>query len=1162
MTRNLFAIFLSITLLSALGSCRDDILYSDGYIGEGESSLEGTVSLDCFNETALGTRTAGDAMDEINSLWVVVYDENGTELLKKEKMTITVSDVETETPVTNGGNLGNTTYEKRTTKRATFEGPKLGYGKYRIYAVANVDLENYTDEEISTAEKLRSIRFNWKWDTDKTPGNGSSSNKDTKPDLEAEDAYYGVEGNNQMFGYFTIGTGNDKAPDNLEAPIVTINQPKTSFHAWLRRLASKVTVAYDGSKLKEGVFIYLQSVQIRHIPSSCALGYDNTPGRKDEQPNPGAIIQNGEIHYYTSEDAFQKEGMTPNFDPNNWPTPGNPYFISKGHPYLGDKKPDETDLHAANAPFSLFFYENMQGIHDKLDKRQDPDGKGVVTYPGINNDDNRKEGYKDKVPYGTYIEVKAYYSSLNSGRPGQNPIIYRFMLGKNIIDDFNAQRNTHYKLTMVFNGYANDVDWHIEYEQPPVSAPVPYYISYLYNRKMMCPIQINTGNKELGKIEAEITDNPWYPDGAQGSDARMPGNNGKTWGGVYYKGDGVADGKKFDYNGFLSLWKTEVATVPLIGNINQESNKAYYNGEKYGDLGPMPPRGKREYVKLNEDDKGDGFTSTSSQNGLPGNDDDRYYVDHEIDPNGDNIYNISIPMYTRAKQLIKPTAFTGNNPYAAYQRQAEVTIKAYDTDGKLIEFDGGMSSESGVGSEKKLVINQVRRVVNPKGVYRKSGSNQPFHVVLKRLPSEESTVFESFRSDGRWKAYVVGLKDSEFPGHENESDLLKLDGGSYIYKDTVFGESGSFIDFWIKFDKPAIPGESKDAIVRVQYHNYTCDHLIFCKSGYEPVAIVKNGTEWYPFNMVTKNKMADDPRDEGSMFRFGNWDQPIASENNVNSKEGGWYNVTPDDFVNNAACIMNGTTEEKNIALTIEGSDKKLKWSEIGHSNENASFGDPGIEGARMAEISDYEQMFPDPKTELLNYDILQGYGVLYADGATETANEVDVAYGYNRHRSDRGRCGMRGCFIYNRRTDKNIFFPIGQSGYGHRINRLAPDKEYGDVSGKLFYGTLRYSCNSRWGYFPLKDDKSMLRSRPLFWDIYRRPGAIYWVNKNMVVDQNKFVSDNDFNGKNDQKNKSAIGWDFNYYTFDFYPISSANVFSGLWGNKESDAVFIRCVKK
>ena len=75
---------------------------------------------------------------------------------------------------------------------------------------------------------------------------------------------------------------------------------------------------------------------------------------------------------------------------------------------------------------------------------------------------------------------------------GRGPIKYRFMLGKDVITDYNAERNHHYKLTLKFKGYANDADWHIEYEEPEpgIEVPNPYYISYLYNRTMNLPVKL------------------------------------------------------------------------------------------------------------------------------------------------------------------------------------------------------------------------------------------------------------------------------------------------------------------------------------------------------------------------------------------------------------------------------------------------------------------------------------------------------------------------------------------------------------------------------------------------------------------------------------------------------------------------------------------------
>ena len=117
------------------------------------------------------------------------------------------------------------------------------------------------------------------------------------------------------------------------------------------------------------------------------------------------------------------------------------------------------------------------------------------------------------MPYGTYIEVDAYYVSVNPEKVGSGNIKYRFMLGKDTQTDYNAERNHHYKLTLKFKNYANDADWHIEYEEPEpgIEVPNPYYISYLYNHSMMLPLKVKTGGHKLGKIEARIVDNRWVP---------------------------------------------------------------------------------------------------------------------------------------------------------------------------------------------------------------------------------------------------------------------------------------------------------------------------------------------------------------------------------------------------------------------------------------------------------------------------------------------------------------------------------------------------------------------------------------------------------------------------------------------------------------------------
>ena len=95
----------------------------------------------------------------------------------------------------------------------------------------------------------------------------------------------------------------------------------------------------------------------------------------------------------------------------------------------------------------------------------------------------------------------------------EGEITYRFMLGKDTDTDYDAQRNYHYKLTMKFNGYANDVDWHIDYDYvpkpPEIVVPTPMYISYLSNRSLEVPATVYYDNSlaSVKSLRADIIEN-------------------------------------------------------------------------------------------------------------------------------------------------------------------------------------------------------------------------------------------------------------------------------------------------------------------------------------------------------------------------------------------------------------------------------------------------------------------------------------------------------------------------------------------------------------------------------------------------------------------------------------------------------------------------------
>ena len=1025
MKRFIQYIIVTLTALAATG-CQDDFMKQE-IIGEGKAKISATIDFKPMSAALTRTKTAGDALKDIKSLHVLLYNEK-SELIKKWKIESYKESDENRTDA----DAENNHKAEETTKQATFNlSEEIDFGKYYMYAVANIDslFEKYSDD-ILTVDGLKDIPLTW-----------DSEN---------------VAKNAQMIGFFTKSSPSALSAD--DEPLI-INSKNVKLHAWLRRAASKVTVAFDGSNLKEGVFIYIQSVQIKDIPLQCYLGKDNNVGREGytlDVPKSGPEMTDGEtITYHDGEHDSQGfeygEGCAS-------------HRVTVGSPYLGS--------HAETAP-ALYFYENMQGAGDSMpDKRQDatgPEGKpdGELDYPGLPGDETYR--LKDNVPYGTYIEVHAHYISNNSERLGNGHIIYRFMLGQDVINDYNAKRNCHYKLTLKFKNFANEADWHIEYEEPEpgVMTPEPYYISYLYNHSMMYPIKVNTGGRKIEYIKAEILENNWAPYNASSE--------------IYYTG--APNGVTAPWNGFLSLHKT-TKTVLYENEIG--SNEQYYNTD--------PKRGEREYKDfvLPEGITSKEFTTDVSHP------DDKYRV--EKHPTEANTYNIYIPMYTRAKQMISTTGYTGNNPYVAYQRKARVKITT-KLEGLYTIF------------ENEVPIYQVRRVVNPKGIYRSSGNNKSFHVVLKRLPRENDQMFKTFQSEGPWKAYVVKKTNGKGITLSVTDPMTTELKDDPEYGKAIYGKTGSVIDFKVNFEQSSDnPSENRYAIIRVEYHNYTCQHLIFVRQGDKPDDLVAGGVKWYAMNMKTTSELASNPLDEGSLFKFGNWSHPIDALSNKNPREP-WINVTPEDF-----------KVYPEDGLTNAATGDKMEWTDITQSNTTDGFGNPQMENARVATGADF--------WELRNSYIEQGYGVLYGDDATETADDIVEVYGYDYEHNKSGR-GMRGCFAYNRETGKNLFFPIGASGYGHR--KQSYTGTWGDP--ETLNGVLRYAAG-RTQLYPSPVE------RPLFYDIYKRPGGIYWLNAE--IPQNYFTPTDGV----------SLGWDINYFSFDFNFISKGNLIK----SGGSNACFVRCV--
>lgn len=1041
----------------AAASCADDKFYLPGDPGEGEADIAVTATFKSYGTALDQSRTAGNILDKIHNLSVLVYDQNGEHLVDSRSFTPQELTHDNSDTPNDGENVDITV----PTDKVKFQLPKLNYGKYKIYVVANADISN---KDVSTEEKLKSISFEW-----------------NKTDISAND---------QMFGWFEDKEPGEINAKGLDAPVVTINRPNMELNAWLVRLASKVTVAYDATTLLDGFTIFLQDVRIKDIPKECALGLTNTPDNADD------LIADGEMIKYYEGDAPNIESFT--YD--DWPA-----FLVHGSTYGSD--------HTHNAD-ALFFYENMQGTG--VDKAQDANGDGKIDSPDSNNPDD--PDYKDQKKFGTYIEVTAYYISKHTERRGKGKIVYRFMLGKDVLKNYDAQRNYHYKLTLKFNGWANDVDWHIDFEpDPEMKLPNPYFISYLYDKSAVIPVEITGKIKEGTKLKAEIIENGWWPveydeEAAKIDPEKVVIKDAPET--QYYK---QAVDKKKVWNGFLSLRDTGHTTE--IGGDIDDAAKANAENEKYW---TEKKRGWREYST----------TPGSNNTAASYNEDNDGEYTVATDPNNKDITIFNIPYYTRAKNLVKVSGYTGNNPYVSYQRYAKVKFTA----SILNPVTGNYQDYS-----KEVYIIQVRRIVNPKGIWRAHNETDNFLVHLMRLTTEFTTdpwnsdgEFKDFTSIGPWSAEVMvqGGYRNGAPTSESWINLSEESGSSRKEGNKIMGESGSSIKFNYAPAGPIGASEVRYGIIKVRYHNYTCEHLIFVRQGYAPIPVASSSdaTHWYSFNLQTEQEMATSPCDEGSLFKRFRADVPIRPQNNTKFP----FQDTPGNLD-----ICYQTNDGYKWTLPWNGWDTPPTATSFPEMTERNT-----KEKMKVASVDDYLELYNDPKVQY-------GFGILYDGTATGVQESVKKAYSYygkwvnlsngiEQTTNYEDGCGMRGCFVYNEETGAQIFLPIGAAGYGRRRQNSHP---ISDASpGMLIYANRNEAIANA-------------GNLPLLYDLYRRPGAIYWCNE---------MKEGEVLGNGQAKD--CVAWDFNYITFDFFPSSKEMVLTITKENGKvtrltpTDALRIRCV--
>ena len=1138
-------------------SCEDRFDWQSQDIGEGEAQVDAILEFPTTSKSLGGARSAGNSIQDITKLSVVVFKNDGTILDVFDNVAFTrlesTPDTPSDYPKDENGNIISSDFP--TTKVQA--GLKLPYGRYTMYAVANLDRAltkaEFEDKEDPIAY-LKGIECEWN-PTDITK-------------------------NAQMFGYFTNdiagqntsyegsakpGNGTTTNPETPKDPTVLVNKTNVSLYSWIKRLASKVTIAYDGSGLKNGIYVYVHNVSIRQIPLKCTLGDGNSPSSASEVTSARfnqSVTEPEQALYYNG------NGQLTNASPydysgdkyHNWMT------IAKGNGIQGAAD------HSVNDP-ALFFYENMQGVHPDRPKEQQADKVGINVGPADDLPDGyTDEDYRDDVDYGTFIEVEGYYQC-NVMPISYGPIRYRFMLGQNTSDNYDAIRNCHYKLTLGFRGYANQPDWHIEYiEQENEIYAQEVNIPYTYNTSVPYDLHF-TGN--LVNLEAQIIENNWAPFYETGEGEVPTTPLGSTsfddrtlifeWNrAVYLNTNGGSNP-----NGSATAVNTNLSST-LSSTNNTAANYLY--GRHYTDFFKLDEDGnnttERYYVtpiwagflrlqvphcyenssadeipavcvynRIRENE-GDHYNSqavlTNFRNYyLGGNVTDAEETAYQSDPvkynlgyrrfdleslgtgthkygvgnnectitkgikkDGQEYTDVTMNLWTQPKSMCGNSGFSGNNPYEDFNRKA------------VIRFTATFKNANGTLTTKRKDVRvlQAKRLVNPKAVWRRHDNPQDFEFSLMERNIDNLNDLRNFRvveSRGTWSASIKQITAAH-------SDFIKLVawGGSQQNGDGVKGDTGSEIKFKIDFKEAFTnPDDAACAIIEIRYHDEKCVHNVFVRQGYnKPVKIDENSNfYWSSFNLFnttsgTNGVMTNSPLAFGTFMKRGNYAQPIS--------------------VSNISRAGMGPRESPgNAAFTLETNPtSSASWANI-TGQTAASYQWPSFTCATAGKTRTYTVPTIAQFQTLMNHDF--GIGVMYGDGATEPGATTARAYGYldssNKEyiptnsadvNNDMFKYGMRGFIAYNVETANQIFLPIGTSGLGRRTIQLVTAE---NQRGMLRYGSLTTNLTGVTNAM-----------RPIPYNLSNNPGAIYWAF---------------------QTTSGLAGWDMNYFDLNFNAIGSGVVF-------------------
>ncbi|MBD5299298.1 MAG: hypothetical protein HDS22_04925 [Bacteroides sp.] len=558
----------------------------------------------------------------------------------------------------------------------------------------------------------------------------------------------------------------------------------------------------------------------------------------------------------------------------------------------------------------------------------------------------------------------------------------------------------------------------------------------------------------------------------------------------------------------------------------------------------------------------------------------------------DKSVTVKLPMFTRPKELIPSSDFSGNNPFYAYRRKAKVrfSLRKKDapnpkTDSYDDTYDINFKIKDVEGNEEEvkyvdIVIYQVPRIVNPKAIWRKHDSTESFHVQLLQLDGAGASSFSEFTSEGPWRASILTDPDGLIKLEGNGNTVTNASTGENAY---IHGSSGTSVNFTYTPTGTIGANETRCGIILVEYHDYTCNHLIFVRQGYD-CGVELGGNKWSCYNAYATGSISDSQPEEltstnvvvtnsplsiGSLFKRCNYNYAILESNCENY---GWLEkITGNGTLLKTAYVNNATSSK--YSTRDANWDNLLGYAWTKYDSNNSRFETSWAENWTAVNKNNAAMTIPTYEDYIkLRDESEYGYGVVYADGAGGVATSIEDAFGFTDYENtgEGSPKGMRACVVYDSKTAAHIIFPIGAVGQGRRARKTFTNSWNATYNGTQLtnmgspgagaltysgFGSLLYTSPATGGTARSNND------RPLTYNIYREPGAIYWFKKPSRREASTSTDDR------------TASWDINFYTLVFNPYDNSSLGERIYNADEdkwtnitwadsSDALPIRLIYK